>query len=514
MNQVFLFFRFFKQPKLLAGCFFSFAASMWLSLSIYAFPNPAEASTASELLRTKAVFSLSDRDFPSALENLDAAVEADSDDATSRYYRGIALSRLGRYAQAAEDLDAARKSGEESDGLVYELGYAYYRQELFTQAAEAFELSMAAHPEHAPSAYYLGLVHYRLKNYSECLPPLGRAADLDEEFGASSSYLSADALIKLNRGDEAEDNLKSALARWPESVYAGSMAALLDGIKASRQKQKRLDLELSAGVNYDNNVGLFPDDQPLADGIDSEKDLRLQLAMDSRFHLLKKSPNSFSLGYRLFQSLHRDLDKYDVRNHTLSADFKRSSKFIQWGAAYQFTDSVLDNSDYMRVHAVAPNLALNHGGARASLLKLQWRDNNYLSEDQTDKNGNSRSINYRHYWFGRDQTNRNFYAGLAADWESAQDSEFDQTSRGFEVGGQRAFGQWLFKGTLSYRRKDYPDAESKRSDHHTEIGVYAVRPLGRRIEVESAFIHIQNPSSEKDFDYDRSILSMTLRWRR
>ena len=74
------------------------------------------------------------------------------------------------------------------------------------------------------------------------MEPLATAAGLDPSFDASATYLRGNALLHLERLDEAQTVLVEAVDKHGSSTYAGAVDHLIKGIRYQQRKRKRFDL--------------------------------------------------------------------------------------------------------------------------------------------------------------------------------------------------------------------------------------------------------------------------------
>lgn len=481
-------------------------------VSAYLMSGVAQASSTSEMYRTEAMFLLSDENYAGAIGKLDQAVKADTSDVHAHYYRGIALSRSGRYADAATDLLLAQQAGAPYPDLPFELGYSQYRQNQLADAQASLTKAVKVQPGNAGGHYYLALVQYKQKNYAECLDPFATAADLNTSFGASSAYMRAEALTHLNRYDEAEKLLVAGLQAYPDSIYTGPMKELNAKLSKARDQDRWLTMSLGLGLTYDNNVGLFADDSPLPVDIDSGEDYRFSLNGSAGVKLEPAKGLKLTAGYNVFQSQHQQLNQYDVVSHGPYVGIRKDiNSSIGLSLNYQFRAAQLDDQDYTDTHVLLPSVAWRHGKDRFSSIRAQWRDTSYQQLGQDGRDGRYKEIAYSHYWLtGKGD---NYYLGMKLGMDDTKDNAYDYSSAGLEAGLQRSYAPWKIKARFSFEDKQYNDAVPDREDRHFETGVNAIYPLGKQFELDIGLLHIRHPSSYSSYDYTRTLVTTAVRWR-
>ncbi len=220
-------------------------ASLALLLSLFVSPSTF-ASTTAEMLCSRAQLELRAKQYERAIALLNEALADDWQycprDAKARYLRGVAYNRLGQGGEALPDLLAAADAELNAPDLRRETGLAYY---------------------------LVARDHLAAEESAEALEAARKAALYDGELSEQIASLSAAA----RRGLEGE-------RPW--------------------------SLELSLGLAYDDNLGLYPDNYPLPPGVDTQSDARLQFGLDAQ-RRWDVSGRRWSLGYRLFQSRHQEL---------------------------------------------------------------------------------------------------------------------------------------------------------------------------------------------------------------
>lgn len=475
------------------------------------FANISFASTRSEMFRTQAVLDLYDAKHELALQKLNLAVEDDPEDFTSVYYRGIVYSRMGNFEKAIEDIGNAMKNGAGFEGLHFELGYAYYLQKDLNQSRSALEKAELTYPDHAPAKYYLGLVYYQQQEFLKGIPLLEKAADLDPTFGASSAYLVGDSYVKTRQLKKAKVVLAKALEDYPDSVYYNSTKTLLESINKEDSGKKPFSLELQLGYAYDDNVGLFPDDQILAPG-EKTSDDRFFISADARYKLVNSNGRLVRIGYKLGQSRHSDLSAYDVLSHVLSMDMREKRQSYTWGLRYEYSQADLDGNDFQEAQTLMPNLMLNHGSTNLSLITFQMRDVDYLLPGLGGRSNYKYELLYRYYWLQGANARDKYYVGGRLAQEDAADDEFNSQSWLVEAGTEQKLSVGEFSTYILHSVKDYSDSLSSREDEHTEIVAKYELPFAQNFDVIASALYADNPSTESVYEYDRFVTTLTLRW--
>lgn len=111
--------------KSVSGSRFRWGHAVAASAAVWAlaFPPGTAASPESRALVRQGAAELANRKFEEALRKFEAAVRADPADAQAVFFRGAALNRLGRHAEALPRLQEAAGLGSKHPDLPFELGW-------------------------------------------------------------------------------------------------------------------------------------------------------------------------------------------------------------------------------------------------------------------------------------------------------------------------------------------------------------------------------------------------------
>ena len=470
-------------------------------------PDTAFASASSEIFRSKAVLAIADRDYPGAIKLLDQAIAADPDDNQVYYYRGIVSSRLGDYKSAVIDLEVAQEEGVTQANLPFELGFVYYKLKDYPRATQTLAKGDAGNPRRN---YYLGLAHVEQKQFKQALAPLQRAALSEDDMALAASFTQAEVLITLNEIDEARDVLHKLLARDSQAIYKDRAENLLDRIEKKEEAVKTLSAMVSVGMASDSNVGLYPNDQALPAGVSSKEDQRLQLNVDARWKPSFRQGHPLTLGYRLYQSLHNDLDAFDLQNHAITADWRQKQTKYEWGINFQLITSALDGNDYFDAMVLTPNIIFPHSDKRLSLGKLVWRDNDYTLPGLDGFDGTQLELSYRHIWLQGEQNH--VYAGAGYKMDDTTDKQVASDTLSLTAGIRHVWMSMPLSAGYEYQQRDFGDASPSREDTISKINLGLSYPLDKNTHVDISVNQITNDSNSAAHEYDRNLFAIMFRW--
>lgn len=166
-------------------------------------------------------------DLEGAVACFDRAIERESDDARSRYYRARAIAELGRMDEALAAWRAlAAESGEYASRAANDVGSFLLRSGDREAALEAFLAAAAAAPDRPAPQLNTGSLLTNLGRGAEAIPYLERAHRLRDDDPRPSTLL-GQVFEEDGRADDAEAQYREALRRAPEYETARYRLSLL-----------------------------------------------------------------------------------------------------------------------------------------------------------------------------------------------------------------------------------------------------------------------------------------------
>ena len=472
--------------------------------------------------------------YPAAIELLDQAVAADPDDADALYQRGVCYSRLEDNQRATDDLRAAlmRKPGMTAAAL--ELGRVLYQLEDYDEAARWLRRAASAEPSTeqttGPAAFYLGLVELRRENHDAAVKSFAAAAAAQPELLASSRFYQGVASFEAGRSDDAERYFAEVVDLAPDLEIAAASQTYLRHLRQGAARN--YGFYGSAGFDYDSNVRLDAVDNSSIRG--DAADGRAVLTAGAWYVPVQKDRLQLSLGYGFFQSLHFDLDAYNLQGHRASATVSSNAGRFRYGLTGNF-DFYLSPLRLTGV-AVNPTQAgslqsfLIDGRVRPWItlptrfgdtqLFYRFRGRDYLYDAVGDsQDGMNNAVGIRQYYPLRTD-GRYLFAGYRFDREDK--SNFD--GRFFQYDGHTLDlgAGWAFPlavhgaAAYAYSHQSYDDASgiagtvpSRRDDEHY-VSFVLRRPIGTRFNIVGGYYGTFHDSNQQPFEYNRHIGSVSL----
>jgi hypothetical protein len=277
--------------------------------------------------------------------------------------------------------------------------------------------------------------------------------------------------------------------------------------EAAPRQERALSFEVGASLEYDSNVALLEVDSSsnVGDMVGSMNfGLGYELPNDGRF--------GFSAGYDFSQTLHEDLDAFDLRLHrassTLSWDFDR----VDFGVMLQHADAELDGQSFMQLTQVSPYLTKLAGSKLFLRFAYIDTDKDFTSNAQRAAAADAFTSDI--YIF-LDGLTTYLLLGARIDDEDATDDQFDYEAEKFRIQISHRFPLrsrvLTFRAGVRTESRDYssvtPSIGAIRSDDRLELETSAELPLGERITASFDYTRANNASNLPSVDFDESVVS-------
>lgn len=415
---------------------------------------------------------------------------------------------------------AVSRAGETAHAENVALGARLAEEGNFASAAEILSPVFAAAPADPDAAYYYGVALNRLDD-EQAATVLKKALMLAPERPEVNFELGLHYYQKVVFA-EAGDYFENTILLAPGSRYARAAEEYLRSIE-EKTRDKRWGVDLLAGFQHDSNVILNGTNMPLPAGISGKSDVRTVVSLKGNYVPVKGEREELSLGLSLYQSLHRDLNDFNVTQSTfdLAGEYALSPE-VKANGRYAFEYVLLDGHKYGKFHSISPALHFSFG--RHGLTRLAYRYRSAGYDDSADFPSNSLRDGKNHlftlshllplsksvavtaeYSHDEDNTRRDFW-----------DYRGDRGLLGLRLGLPQRMVADLFAEVY---RKDYqgvdpnlqggdPSFDTVREDNQTTVSLSLTKPLSERWSIAAGWLFVRNSSNIDDFDYVRRVTSL------
>jgi Flp pilus assembly protein TadD len=494
-----------------------------LIAAVLATPALATERGRAERLYTKGLAELHAGRTDAALALFDQAVAADPKDVHGLYYRALGYGHAGRYEAAVTDLRVVVAANDPAIERAHlELGYALFRLERYDEAAVELEIaSKVQGRSNGEAMMLLGIVETRRGNHDAARAALARVESLDPDRALPARYYQGLAEWRAGDTDAAVEHFTWVSTQGGESPYAKEAAAFLERMQDGGPSTTR-PYRLYGGLafEYDSNVVLAPGDDASANllGISQEDDGRAVLRAGGQY-LAAAAPNyRVSLGYDFLQTLHFDLEEFNVQTHRVGGQGEYLIGPVSFGVAAGYEHSLLEDESLLSGGTVLPWIRVDEGALGQSEAYYRMRARNYvLAPYSAERDSINNAFGARQFfWLG--SRDRSVIVGYRYDSDNAkriEGEEWDYSGHQFEAGLDMAFADdWRATLLYAYKLEDYADASASpgvsgpRDDDEHLVVTRLEKRLHEYVWLAASYVYHRNESDQVLFDYSRHVTSL------
>lgn len=502
-----------------AALFFGLA----LAVSAHAAELPSEKY---DLSMARGASALDEGHYKTARSAFKAALSARPRDAKASYFLGVSLRFLKQYKEADRTLKAVLEKNPDFGEVHFDLGIVAFHlghaEEAVAELVKSDAVRGLTDSQRAMSHYYRGLAYEKLDRFDEAGPEFLRAASLAPGLAADAQYHAGLSFFRRGAPAEARDSFEEVVEASPESPIGKSARKLLARIEEMNPRPKRWSLSAGLSVQYDSNVILLPGDSPVPEGISDESDIRWVGTFNSGFDVFRSVRSTATASYGLYQSLHQDLDMFDVQNHDLGISFKHRPirKPLQFDFGYHFSIARIDNKTYLRSQTVDGRMSLSRREGHLTRFEYRYQMKDFQEvgslPGNEDRTGYNNALGLTHYWFFSGRKG-NLHGGYTFDRDRTVEDDWDYHGHAFRVGVKippRLVGGWVdpsLDAEVGFRQYDNPNSlssDSPAKERKDAIQTYTLtlsRSFNRWLSGNLQYLINVNSSNIDAYDYRRQV---------
>ena len=491
----------------------SFLVSV-ITLVMLLFTAQAWASGESDVLSYQGRLELRDGHNESALELFEQALSTDPSDIDAKVFRGLARLRVGDFVGSASDLRAVLSLKPTYKQAALELGIALIHLGNYGEAIEWLNQAQRAPLRRAETSLFLGIAHLRLGKLEVALRHFRRAAE-DPGLEVSAEYYQALTAYRDGRWAEAEKLFAVVQSSNSKSELGREAGNALKHMRQAEQPRRAYEIHASSGFEYDSNVTLAPTDGELARAfnVKRQQDGRATITIGGSVPW-RIGRTQVSIGYELFQSLHFDIQDFDLQDHRPTVQAIVNFDSFNFGILGRYDFYLLKESRFLQMATIIPWVEIPEGKLGHSELsyRLRWLD--FFDQPFSEELD---ALNHQpglRQFFYLDGPDRSINLGYRFDRNNATHNDGKHFSySGHEVTGGIA---WLWSGGLRtqldyvYRHEGYSGKSRSRRDNEHRVVVTGEKKVTDHIALTVAYFGIIDQSTDPRFDYDRSIVSLSV----
>lgn len=482
--------------------------------------SSAQASEESGRLQAQGLVDYHAGRYPEALELFDRAVMLDPNDVYSRYYRGVTRTQTGDYPGSVEDLKAVAEARPDLEQVQLDLGYALVQQQEYAAAVEPLQKAQQSEGLKAEASLYLGMAHIGMKRHDEARADLQAAAAVNPQLQPVVQYYEGVNESFSGNREVAEERFKAVAAAQPDSEIGRQAQSYLAsggprrGVGVADRPRSLLYAE--AGFQYDSNVTLAPGDADARNELDvsNKADGRAIIVAGGNYAPWNSDRGSLNLSYEFFQSLHFDVTEFDMQDHRPNAEIALNLGPVRAGLFGRYDFYLLDFDPLLHEFVALPWLSVPEASFGRSDVYFRSRTRNYVTEPyDSQRDAENYAAGFVQFFYIGDPDRF-----VSVGYQYDRDDSMKSAGKPFDYNGHQAelaFG-WLlpfdvaFETSYAYRHEDYFQSASlgREDDEHRVIVVGEV-PIGELFHVSLGYLGRFGDSTDKAFEYDRHIVSLS-----
>jgi len=435
------------------------------------------------------------------------------DDAETHYYLGVAWASFGDDFAAVEAFADATDINPSFRWLQADLGMSLYRLEEFDLAEEHLLEALLQGPDDADVLLHLGLIDIRNGHSERAKRMIEESAALDPGIAALAFYQAAGLALDQNELPGAIAYLKrGALAKEPENWRMAS-AELLAFISESEADSRRI--RLVAAIGFENDDNLTVSDQDFSTGIG---DVAGTFEADVEISVVQNENLNLSVGYDFFQSIHQNLEAFDLQINEPHIQISGFMDFLQPVITYAYRSESYRNLDYLDSNIVDLDLSLCHWKRTCALLGAGYERRDFASTSITPH----RIANRYSLFVGQQTFLWDGKLGVSMSWEPQwQNSSGVALNYDAQIAniGLTAFLDSFRKGMLvgtsyEFESRDYEKSsnarEFRRKDDRHIVWAGIRIPIIGPTQISFDYMLILSRSNIEALEYDENIVSLKL----
>lgn len=395
-----------------------------------------------------------------------------------------------------------------------------FRDGRYEEALEAFKALLETNPQSSLVLRYAGLAALRTGQAEAALGYFDRAVAA-EPTSAAAHFNRAQALLTLNRRDEAVAALTRVTAEAPGSPYADQARTFLEGLGAATGEERAQTRATKTPSFLQAGVGLAYDDNVAAKATDEDEAFRAFEFLEGA-HFFHEGQRTYLKGDgRGYLNHHTDdQDEFDLIS--VEGRLEGGMRGEIAGRPGLLAFGLLADYDHLDGERFATGFGADLTGAvglseRVSAVLVQRVEDIDYEEDGVAPNFTSRdgvvyTTNARVYFLSADGKSFS-WAGYLFEAVNANGQNFDREGHGVEIGGRLALTpRFRIDGHAEYREDDYDNfvGPIQRETDYLELEIGGAFKLTDRAELRGRYTFVDEDSSLDALDYDRNVFSLSV----
>jgi len=454
------------------------------------------------------IFAFEEKDYKSATAHLKRAMLKQPENPMVYHFLGKTCVEQKRYAKANDYYNQAYNLQSNLEGLAYDRAYLYYLRHEYEEACHLFEHIAQKEPDNMLVHYYVAICSFRLNQYHKSMQYFLITAK-SPNIKDNSEYYIAVCHLQMGNIDEAKSYFERIQKESQSNILKNDASKWLRYIETNKKSFLPYRLYLSISMTYDDNVKLVSPDDTVSD----EDDFFMKALLGGTFNIKESPIFTIGLGFRQFQSLHMDLEKYNFVSSAgelyLTYHQKETTFSIHLSPEFYW----LDNNNYLSCQRLQHDILWQRSQNVKIMATMGYAFNHYF--DQSDYSGHTTNWGIGIENILPDRKNIKLTTNLDAENNSAdhREKKYQKGKLRCQLSYQQKKINWILGGNVSIKRYLHSDRSfgQRRRDQlykiygSVSLSDYIVQPI---IRIE----HMINSSTIDDFDYQKTAITGSCRF--
>ena len=456
------------------------------------------------------VFAFGEENYTIAIDNFKHALRYQPDNPYYIHFLGKAYMESAHYPEALKAFLHAQQLNVFIHELENDIAQLYFKLKQYDKACKLFLDIIRKDPisENIAAHYFAGLCFFNEKKYQQSISYLTHASDKNADIRDNCQFHISICLYRLNQKEKAIQSFKK-LASTASSEKIKQMCN--KWLKSIRQKELYRPYRLFAKISfqYDDNVGFSA---PYLKS-SHDDDIVLNAYVVGKYQLLRKNDYEIGAGYKHFQTIHQDLQEFDITGSTIDLYGKYKYDQAILGFRYQPSYFWVDHQRFMTDHLFIPQFTWKV--TQHYVLQLSYTYANSHHFDNSTQNGHSHMVSWMNI-FKLKPFNCSLFIDTTAEENHAAGSENQYELLSAKIAAKMMiFKDIQLKINSQYKECRYSHMDltvnKKRNDHTIGLGGELLHSLNiKGLWGGIGYYYSHNNSNMDDYDYRKNVISMTL----
>lgn len=509
-----------RLPLLLLSFAILFLVSLPLSSQVLA----QETLESSELALSEAVLLYDEKKYSEAVQLLLKSLQGDPENTTILYYLGRSYIGQENLSEAVNTLKKGLQIDPKNQDIQYQLGIAYFTQDEFDDALKQFLAIYEADPTRENIGYYIGFIYFQKKEYARALPYLQKNVSTEATTRQLATYYTGLTLQALGREADAIEELTEAVRIEPTSPLVTSAQQLLRALRVPQPAEKRLFLQATFNLHYDNNVPNNPRENQ-GTSLPQQRSMANLINLRADYFLDRSERWENSATYSFLQTINYSLHDFDLHDHRFQTNFTYKNLteggipyFLGFQANYDML--LVGGAKSLERPGYTLSGTLLEDGANFTTAFYRFEYKHFFAKVLTpteDRDAPNYTLGLIHYYKVLGGPHQ-IHAGYSFDHEDAHGRDSRYTGNKILTGLLlRLPWEIQWNTNFEFHWRDYPGKNSvfgkSRADQQRVLLVSFAKEIARNLTVTLETLYDNNTSEIQNFRTRRSLTSMGLTWR-